>query len=382
MIECNNLKRIWYNNFNIVFLPIYYKLIVISIFYYICYLIKLYNPLWLIDNYSINVITFFNIILFIFRLIIAIIYYYNSKNIIDSLLNHFKFIYIIYCNSYYLLEEDDIDDKDQDSYDSYTSNSEYNQNQINILVPQNYNYSENMNTNHESNYRQEFVEEEKIKQKNIDIQTLMHIILFYNTYLFTICKNKHNNYIKFTSMKFKNLKNFDNLINQEIENLYYNFNINTSKFKLLCIEKDLHNFILTSYNNNHINIYNYNFLLTQLSKIQTNVNILYSYLDYDNIIYKLINYLSLFLIYINIFIFIIYTLNYLPNIGILYILILSYIYLYLDSIIYVLLNNFNNIDINNDKTYGINLDDHLHKLYDELYIMSYLDKKKTQFRYI
>jgi hypothetical protein len=257
------------------------------------------------------------------------------------------------------LNTDDIDDINEREYINNINNYEleYSNEMILSNMPRNY--------NHYNYYRNNI-------KNHLIIQELRQLLLFYLTYLFTICKIKNNNFESYSNINFINYDKYDNYIKTKINNLnfYHQFNINSNQFKLNHIEANIINCILKTYNNGYLNIYNYNYLIKKFEDIQQNSYQIIYYLNQDSIIFKLIHYINNLLILISILSLNIYYINFIPDFGILYILIISFIYLFINNIIYILLNNIKFINVDNIKNQGINIDNILQNSYDELYILS------------
>jgi hypothetical protein len=358
-ININNLdylKNIIYIFFHRSIINIYIKLGLITILYYIIKAIKLSNgKIILIDNLYIYILNFIMISLLLIRLIISHINYKNNIKLIDKIYNNAINLYTNYICYYQFYNEINDDLNEINEINNNYNNPNYpNTNYINI----------NYNNPNYSNY---------------NYNELKEIILLYITYIFTICKVKNNNNINKNNIRLKDYNKFENFINEEINKLYYNFNINNYNLKLNYINANLTTFLFESYNEDYLSCHNYNVLIKIKNNLENKIKNLINNLE--NIIFKLLNYINDILINITILSLIIYYINYLPETGIILILIISFIYLYFNHLIYILSNNFTYIDLNDKKNYGINLDNILHNFYDEIYIFTNINLNKIIYRY-
>ncbi len=358
-MEFNYIKQLYYIIFHRINLIIIIKEIIIIIFYYLFYILNYYYALFNINEFYLYIINILLLYLLLIRLFIAHNYFINTKQNINKLYNLFNkllLFYIVVFQEDNINEDADIDDIDDiDSIDENNTNNKithYN----NIY----YNFN-NINTNFN-------IQKDSIIF-NENVNEIKNLLLIYITYLFTNCKFKHNNFISYSTVTLKDISTFEQFINNEINKIYYNFNINNEQFKINYLEFNIINNFNKLYKENHLSINNFNKLLKYFKKIQAITYKILFNLDNDNILFKLINYIFEILIFINIISLIIYFNKNASNIGIVFILIINYFYFYINSIIYIQLNCFNCINLNKNKSFGINLDDYLHKLYDEFNII-------------
>lgn len=331
----------------------------ILIIYYIFYIIKYYYKIFNINELYLYLSNLFIILLLLLRLYYAHSFYIVMKKNINSLYNLIIKIllsYILVFQENNLNDScDDIDDIDEDIEENNTINNK-------ITHYNNIYYNFN-NTNNKYNIQNDSL------IFNESILELKNLLLVYITYLFTNCKIKHNNYFSYSTLTLKDIGIFEQFINNEINKIYYNFNINNEQFKLNYLEFNIINNLTKLNKEGYLSNNNYNNLLLDFKKIQNIVYKIIFELNTNNIIFKLIHYITEYLLFINIILLNIYYNNIQSNLGIIYVLIINYIYLYINSIIYILLNCFDNININDKKNLGINLDDYLHKIYDEYNII-------------
>ena len=347
------LKNILYIFFHKSIINIYIKLVLFTILYYIVKVIKISNgKILLIDDLYIYIINFITISVLLIRLIISHINYKRNIILIDKIYNNSINLYTNYICYYQL--ENEINDLNN----NYSTQ---------IIISNNYtntHYTE-PNTNINNNYP--------------NYNNLKEMILLYITYVFTICKIKNNNTINKNNIRLKDYNKFDDFINEEINKLYYNFNINNYNLKLNYINANITTFLFDSYNEDYLSCHNYNNLIKFKNNLESDIKSLI--INLDNIIFKLLNYINDIFIIISIISLIIYYINYLPHTGIILILVISFIYLYINNLIDILFNNFTYIDIDYKKNYGINLDNILHNFYDEIYIFTNINLNKIIYRY-
>lgn len=367
-IDFEYIKNFLYYSINFINCKIFLKLFIIILFYYLIWLYKYYikNTIILIEIFYVFLMNIVIISLLIIRLFNAHNYYIKTNKIINdlhiTLINLLSFCFISF--EYECDEDNNINDLSQDnnqlisnSYYVYHNNRNNNQNYINSNDQ--YGLPNNINTD--------------IKK---EILTIKELLLLYITYLFQICKSMHNNNKNLNKIQYKDVLHFENIVNYKICKLYYNFNINDKQFKLNYLENELYRIIHKVYNIGILNSYNYKYILKYINIIQLNSSTLLYQLNKNILIFKLLHYINEVLIIINIFSLSIYYINYLPKEGILYVLIISFIYLYINSLIYILLDVFKYVDLDYKKNYGINLDNILHNIYDEFYIISNIQNIK------
>lgn len=331
----------------------------ILIIYYIFYIIKYYYKLFNINELYLYLSNILIILLLIIRLYYAHKFYITMKLKINNLYNLFIKILLLYILTFQennlTDNSDDIDDIEDDIEENNTINNK-------ITHYNNIYYNFN-NTNNKYNIQNDSL------IFNESILELKNLLLVYITYLFTNCKIKHNNYLSYSTLTLKDIGIFEQFINNEINKIYYNFNINNEQFKLNYLEFNIINNLTKLNKEGYLSNNNYNNLLLDFKIIQKLVYKIIFLLNTKNIIFILIHFINEYLIFINIILLNIYYINIQSDIGIIYVLIINYIYLYINSIIYILLNCFDNININEKKNLGINLDDYLHKIYDEFNII-------------
>lgn len=339
-------------------LIIYIQLILILILYYILQAFKYSKyPIILIDEFLIYILNFTNIFMLLILLIINYNLYLSKLKNIYKICNLSTNIYLYLIINYNNEENELIDEIDDNNINH---NNIHNNNELIIPIDNNY-------TN----------QKQIIKYQ--DLNNIKEIILFYVTYIFIICNISNNNFINDSTFKIKNYAKFDTFINEEINNLYYNFNINHNKFKLDYINYDLIKYINIIYKNNYLCYNHYNTLINYINQLNKTINTILFQLDCK--IYILLTFISNILLWLSIISINLYYINFLPDDGIIFVLILSFIYLFIQNINYMLLNSFkytNNID---NKNYGINLINILHNLYDEFYIISSINIGEIKFQY-
>jgi hypothetical protein len=349
------VKKILYYTINYNNIYIYYKLIIIVICYYCLLLVKINNGyIFLIENIYLYILNLIIIFLLLFRLFIAHNSYINIYNKINNIYNLLNKIFIFYLITFQI-NDNDIDDIDEPN--------------TNIILANNFNHYYYLpNNNLPNNIKIDYVNE------------FRHLLLFYLTYLFTICKVENNNFITNNNINFINYDRFEDFINNKIKNLnlFHHLNINNYQFKLNYIEANIINNIYKVYNNGFINFYNYKYLLKIFKLIQIDSFKVLNSLNQNTILFDLLNYINEILIFINIISLIIYFINFIPDIGIIYIIIISFILLYINHIIYILFQNFKLINNDKIKNQGINVDNILNNLYDELYIFSNIEITNIQ----
>ena len=324
------------------------------------YYYKEYNII--IESLYISLINVIIISLLLIRLINAHIYYIKTNNIVNKL--HVSLIDILsYC---FISFENDADDELSINYLNDYNNNFDNINNNKLII--NSYYNDQRINNPQSNNNKDIYNKETYKE----IVVIKELLLLYITYLFQICKNKNKNFQDLNNIKLKDIDYFEKIINIKIYKLYFNFNINNEQFKLNYLETEIYRILHKSYNTGMLNGYSYKYILKSILIIKSNSSKLLYQLDNNVIIFKLLHYLNELLILINVFSLSIYYNNELPNEGIIFVLIILFIYLYLNQLVYILLNVFRYIDNDNQKNYGINLDNILHNIYDEVYIISNL----------
>lgn len=225
--------------------------------------------------------------------------------------------------------------------------------------------------------------------KQYEIQEFKEIVLFYISYFISIIFKVNN--LNDANHFLLNTNNYDQYFIHKFINPYYNYNIDTYTFKLHILDYNIKLFLIKSLTSNYILSNEYKQCLIYLSKINREMNFIYLYLDIhtendngnlflglynqNNIIIRLINILNDFLIFVSIIFTIIYYINYLNQIALIYIILLSFLYLYLNVIIYILFNNYihnykthTNMPINLGK-YGLDLQKLLIIIHDEINIL-------------
>ena len=380
------LKNILYIFCHKSIINIYIKLGLIIILYYIVRAIKLSNgKILLIDDLYIYIINFITISLLLIRIFISHINYKSNSKLINQIYNNGINLYTNYI-CYYQLNElhDELHDELNITYpnqivisNNYTNENYTNENYTNENYP-NENYT-NRNYTNENYTNRNYTNGNYTNENYTNYNNLKEIILLYITYVFNICKIKNNNTINKNNIRLKDYNKFDHFINEEIHKLYYNFNIKNFNLKINYINTNLTTFLINSYNEDYLTCYNYNILINIKSDLSNDIKSLINNLD--NIIFKLLNYINNILINISIISLIIYYINYLPQTGIILIIIISFIYLYFNNLIYLLSNNFKYINSINKKNYGIDLDNILHNFYDEIHIFTNINIKKILYRY-
>lgn len=370
------LKNILYIFCHKSIINIYIKLGLIIILYYIVNAIKLSNgKILLIDDLYIYIINFITISLLLIRIFISHINYKSNSKLINQIYNNGINLYTNYI-CYYQLNElhNELHDELNNTYPNQIviSNNSNTNNYPNTNYP-NTNYTNGNYTN------RNFPNTNYPNENYFNYSNLKEIILLYITYAFTICKINNDNTINKNNIRLKDYNKFDHFINEEINKLYYNFNINNFNLKLNYINANLTTFLFDSYNEEYLTCYNYNILINIKSNLTNDIKSLINNLD--NIIFKLLNYINDILINISIISLIIYYINYLPQTGIILIIIISFIYLYFNNLIYLLSNNFKYINSINKKNYGIDLDNILHNFYDEIYIFTNINLNRIIYRY-
>ena len=354
----NYCKTIYNFLFTYINFIISVKLVGIIIIYYLLRILKYHNYLILIDDFILYFIHTLTITLLLCRLS----YIYTVKKKIN--LAFYKLQNLTYdLFSTYLIgysETSDIDDID----DSYSQNLVVH-NQDNLLFRNQENFNKKLETN-------EF--------KDI----LLFYISFFISIIFKVNNlNESNNFLLNTQI-------YDNYFTQKFINPYYNYNVNTYRFKLYMIEYNIKSFLTTAFNNGSLLSYEYQQCKNLLNDINKQIRFIYLFLNIPhdneqlflgnqkNIIIKLINILNDFLIFISIILTIIYYINYLSHTAIIYILLLSFLYLYINVLIYILFNNY--IPINFDK-HGLDLHKLIINIHDEVNILCTFSQEKINIIY-
>lgn len=365
--------------------------IIIGIYYLLLLITKYNNDNFInIDNYYLYSLIIINILLLFIKFYIAIINYNFYKKTINNIYNIINKIYISCLISHSNNEnnndfEDDIVDTNYqnsqilENRNIFIENSEFDNDSINYSIDDN-SYQSNNHSSNNSNYpiipRSSYISytsNNSVNYNNNDIYYLLEIFLLYITYIFDICKYKHNNFINLnTKKKFKDYSKYELFIDDEIFKLYVNPDINNYQFKLnyleQLIEKELYKYnIINSYSNIFINY----------RKLQYNVFNLIHHIN-NIIFYKILKYSNNFLLIINTINILIYYINNNNtiknnnlNLDIIYIILLLFVLYYLNNIS----NNLNNIF-----KYYLNLDTILLNIYNELIILYNFNKNKIIYK--
>jgi hypothetical protein len=329
------------------------KLFAVLGLYYIFKAIKHYKYLFLIDDFVLYYIHSFTVILLLIRLLYAFyikkkinLLFYNIKNLTYEIYS----LYIITINN---LDMNDIDD-------SYS----------NTLAIQNYENHVNIS--------------ERSYENNFEAGEFKDLILFYISYFVSMVVNLNYENDIYQSNYLFDCRIFENFIVNNVCNKFYNYNINNFPFKLHIIEFNIKLLLNKSFHNGIISSVEYTLCSNYLKEINKSMNDIYLYLDYTNVntnkenlnfslflglynqknIYiKMINVLNDILIFLSIVFTIIYYLNYLSDIAIIYILIIAFSYLYINLLIYLLLNNQVTNQNNNQNYISFNIDNYNIDLY-------------------
>jgi hypothetical protein len=224
--------------------------------------------------------------------------------------------------------------------------------------------------------------------KKIEIHEFKDILLFYISFFISIIFKVNN--LDDSNNFLLNTQIYDNYFTSKFINPYYNYNINTYRFKLYMIEYNIKSLLTKYYNNSSLLSYEYQQCKNLLNEINEQLRFIYLFLDIPNeneqlfwsnqknIIIKLINILNDFLIFVSIILTIIYYINYLSHTALIYIILLSFLYLYINVLIYILFNNY--IPINFRK-YELDLHKLILNIYDEINILCTLSQEKINIIY-
>lgn len=315
------LINIWNNTFNSFLLNNLYKVGAISIIYYIIYVINYYDKIIHIDVYYLYCLTIITLLMKLYRLYISYIHYKKNLKKIYNIYNYFIKSY----NLFVIIHSNHIKNVDNDIYEEELSDDEID------------------DTKSKVDFSSKFKE----------------LLLVYCTYFFVVCKTYHGNYTELSVIP-EDYKKFDIYINEAIGKLYCNCNINNYQFKLNNLEASIYNFL---YSLHKQSFYNITDICNYLNIINKDISeILYS-LNHITLHHILFNYICDLLILLNLIYICIYYVYSLPNIGIVYVIIISYIYIYIHFLYRLYTNCFFSTK------YGINLTYILHNLYDELYLI-------------
>jgi hypothetical protein len=210
------------------------------------------------------------------------------------------------------------------------------------------------------NYENHVNISERSYENNFEAGEFKDLILFYISYFVSMVVNLNYENDIYQSNYLFDCRIFENFIVNNVCNKFYNYNINNFPFKLHIIEFNIKLLLNKSFHNGIISSVEYTLCSNYLKEINKSMNDIYLYLDYTNVntnkenlnfslflglynqknIYiKMINVLNDILIFLSIVFTIIYYLNYLSDIAIIYILIIAFSYLYINLLIYLLLNN-------------------------------------------
>lgn len=354
----NYCKTIYNFLFTYINFIISVKLVGIIIIYYLLRLLKYYNYLILIDDFILYFIHTLTIILLLCRLS----YIYTVKKKIN--LSFYKLQNLTYdlFSTYLVGYSDTYDIEDID--DSYSHN----------LIVHNPNNLLLRNTDNVN--------------KKIEIHEFKDILLFYISFFISIIFKVNN--LDDSNNFLLNTQIYDNYFTSKFINPYYNYNVNTYRFKLYMIEYNIKSLLTKYYNNSSLLSYEYQQCKNLLNEINEQLRFIYLFLDIPNeneqlfwgnqknIIIKLINILNDFLIFISIILTIIYYINYLSHTALIYIILLSFLYLYINVLIYILFNNY--IPINFRK-YGLDLHKLIINIHDEINILCILSQEKINIIY-
>jgi hypothetical protein len=353
--------NIWNNTFNSFLLPNLYKVGAVCIIYYIIYLINHYDHnIVKIDNIYLTFITLITLVLKLYRAYISYNKYrkiykkiYNIYNNLNKIFN----LFLIINNKNDEIEDieekyeiEDIDDSDEIDGRYENAGLEMNNSKYTINKISNNNYDKN----------------------SISI-SFKNLILLYGTYFFIVCKTYHGNYLELSNLACEDYKKYDISIKEYIMKIYYYCNINNYQFKINNIEYNIYDMLYTLNKKYFYSIDEIKIYLQKIHKDMTYIFFHLNHLKTHNVLY---NYFTDLLILINLISICIYFIDILPNIGIVYVIIITYIYVY----IHFLHNLYSNCFFSTK--YGIELNNLLYNLYDELYIMQELHKNNIKYYYI
>lgn len=330
------LISIWNNTFNSFLLNNLYKVGVITIIYYIIYILDYYNKFIQIDVYYLYWITILTLSMTLYRLYCSYIHYKKNLKNIYKVYNNIITIY----NQFIVINSQHIEHIDNDIYEEELSDDEIDDTK------------------------------ERKKENIIDLNLqFKEILLVYCTYFFVVCKTSHSNYTELAAIP-EDYKKFDIYINEAIIKLYFNCNINNYQFKLNNLDSIIYKFLYSLHKKHFYSITDIN---DNLKKLNKNITTILFSLNNNKIHHVLYNYICDLLILLNLIYICIYYVIIEPNLGIIYVIIISYIYIYIHFLYLLYTNCFYSTQ------YGIDLTNILHNLYDELYLIYIFNVQKINY---